>query len=144
MLPNLGGQQDLPGGGQRWLPSDGQVPTLRGRPDEVGPPSTGTSGMLLRRLGAARYGTVRIGRPRVLNRRSGRPAYACGSNSKHGSMMHRVLARCPLGRRTERRIGVLCQLTVAVPNAPHNAHPVAGLQRPYRRMDAACSERLRR
>jgi hypothetical protein len=69
----VGGQQDLPDGGQRWLPTDGHVPTLRGRPGGEmatrGPPSTGTSGMLLRRVGAARSGTVGTGRPRVLNRR---------------------------------------------------------------------------
>jgi hypothetical protein len=38
----LWAQKDLPGGGQRWLLSDGQVPTLRGLRAKRGPPSTGT------------------------------------------------------------------------------------------------------
>jgi hypothetical protein len=52
----VGGQQDLPGGGQRWLPTDGHVPrcvAVRAEQWQRGTAPNGTSGRGAHRVGRA-------------------------------------------------------------------------------------------
>jgi hypothetical protein len=65
-VAGVGGQHNLPRGGQGTLPADGHFATLRGRRARTtaskGPPPTGTSGMADRRRPLRVMGPVLIGR----------------------------------------------------------------------------------